>query len=49
MNYTPLLIAVLLVLTVNVTISACIWTNIADIRRVLYIIRREIKNKEVKK
>ncbi len=49
MDYTPLLIAVLIVLSANIVISGCIWTNIADIRKVLYIIKRELKKHEQKR
>lgn len=46
MNYTPLLIAVLIVLTANAVMSACIWSNVGDIRTVVYNIRRELKRKD---
>ena len=46
MDYTPLLIAVVILLTGNAVVSACIWSNVGDIRTVVYSIKRELKRKD---
>ena len=46
MNYTPLLIGVLLVLTANAVMSACIWANVSEIRTVVLNIRKELKKRD---